>query len=480
MRWFLILTILCAPAWACSCGYHPSAKEAWLDSPLVFVGIVDKTDLKITGEGQHTSGEQVAQVRVTEVFKGVMKDQVLELRDRFSSCFSGFHEGTELLFYLHPGEKPGTWIAPACHRSRSIEHAVDDFRFLRALPASALGNRVSGLVYLWEPGVDGGVDRDHSMAGVRVRAVNASDTHETVTDAQGFYEFRNLPPGTYRVHIDNPKGTTLRFPIGYGKTGLQRFPRSKLASETQLEVTAESGNGFDFVLASDTRISGRVLDPDGRPMKDVCIDIESLQASSAGSLRVFDCTESDGSYTLEKMPPGSYRIVANRNGSMSAAAPFGKLYHPGTPDGNKGTILTITAGQHIANVDFRVSALARRIELRGRLIFSDGIPVPRQSLHFSGDDGRYQQHGSSDADGNFVMQILAGRPGSLTSEIMVWRHEQGSCSHFPVKLNPNGTPGPLKSASYRVAGETGVSGVEVVFPFRSCEAWLKSEAERKF
>jgi hypothetical protein len=165
MRQLLIVAAMCARAWACSCGSYPSAKDAWLDSPLVFVGFVEKTNPRIlTGHGM--SGEQIAWVRVTEPFKGVQADQVLELRDQFSSCFGGFHEGTTLLFYLHAGRKQGTWGVPACYRPGPIVDAADDLRFLRGLPASARGNRVSGKVTLWEDNpAEGELYRRHEMAG---------------------------------------------------------------------------------------------------------------------------------------------------------------------------------------------------------------------------------------------------------------------------------------------------------------------------
>src|SRR5690348_7059121 len=115
MRWIILLTIMAAPVWACSCAGYPSAKDAWRGSPLVFIGSIDKTNPQLIDE-RLMSGEQHAWVRVNEPFKGVTKDQVFELRDQFSSCFGGFREGTTLLFYLHPGEKQGTWVAPACYR----------------------------------------------------------------------------------------------------------------------------------------------------------------------------------------------------------------------------------------------------------------------------------------------------------------------------------------------------------------------------
>jgi len=478
MRRLFLLAIICVPGWACSCGGYPSAKDAWLDSPLVFVGFVDKTDPKITSE-RDMFGEQVAWVRVTEPFKGVEKDQVLELRDQQSSCFGGFREGAALLFYLHAGRKQGSWVAPACYRSRSISDAADDLSFLRGLPDSARGNRVSGTIELWEDDPVKGFYLSRVLTGVRVRAVGATNSYETFTDTQGLYEFRDLRPGTYTIKIDYPEGMILRFPIAYGKTKLPRHSGSYTEDDTQLEVTAESGNGFDFNLASDTRISGHVLDPNGLPMKDVCLEIEPLQGNSTSSSRIFNCTKPDGSYVLDKMPAGTYRIVANRNGQMTAAAPFGRLYYPGTPEPDKAGVLTVAAGQHLGGIDVHVSELARRIELRGRLTFSDGMPLANQSLEFRGNDGGYHQYGRTDADGKFVMQILAERPGQLTGEISIWRDQKGACPQFEAKFNPNGYAVFLKSTPFPVPGDMSLSGIELVFPFPSCDAWLKHEAERK-
>jgi hypothetical protein len=244
-------------------------------------------------------------------------------------------------------------------------------------------------------------------------------------------------------------------------------------------VTDTSGNGFDFVLSPDTRITGRVLGPDGGPLKDVCIAIEALQSSSGNGSRISDCSEHDGSYGLERMSPGSYRVVANHSGQMTAAAPFGRLYYPGTPDIEKASVVTIAAGEHVDGIDIHVSELARRIELRGRLIFSNGVPLPDQMLDFRGNDGHYQQYGHTDGDGNFVMHLLAGRPGTLTGSISVSREQAGACPQFNATFRPNGYGTSLKSMPYPVGGDNDLVGIEVAFPFPSCDTWLESEAEMR-
>jgi protocatechuate 3,4-dioxygenase beta subunit len=471
MRCLFLLAIISMPTWACSCGGYPSAKDAWLDSPLVFIGSVDKASPQITDD-RLMAGEQNAWVRVTEPFKGVRRDQVFELRDQFSSCFAGYRVGTVLLFYLHPAGEQGTWIAPACHRSRSVIDAADDLKFLRGLPDSARSNRVSGTVELYEDDPVKGFHKERVLSGVHVRAAGTYRLYESFTDAEGLYEFRDIQPGRYTIEIDYPVGTKLRFPIASGRAKLR-------TDDTQLEVTADSGNGFDFVLSSDTQISGRVIDPDGHPMKDVCLAIEPVQGKSESGSRIFDCTKPDGSYVLDKIPTGSYRLVANYNGRMSAAAPFGRLYYPGTHKVDQSGVVTLSAGQHLNGIDIHVPELARRIELRGRVTFSDGVPVPKQSLDFRGSDGHHLEYGRTDSEGNFVMQTLADLGGTLTSAILLFGDDAGACPQFAAKFNPKGYGASLDASPYPVAGDSNLSGIQVLFPFPSCDTWVRKQAAQK-
>lgn len=472
MRLLLLLAVASTPVWACSCGERPSAKEAWLESPLVFVGRIEGTDPNITRE-QDIAPEQAAWVRVTEPFKGVKQDQVFELHTR-GGCSGSFLQGSELLLYLFPDEKPGVWMARACHRSRVSSEAADDLTFLRELPGSARGNRVSGAVQLWE---DDPVDRSRQargLTGVRVRAIGGSNSYETFTGAGGSYEFRNLEPGTYTIQAEYPRETTLRFAIAYGKNSPERSAARN--GDTKLTVTEESSNGFEFYLAPpDSRITGRVLDPGGRPMKGVCIDVEPALGTPA--VRTLSgCTEADGSYLLNRLSPGTYRIVANRHGEMSASAPFGRLYYPGTSDIDKAGTVTVAAGRHVDGIDFRVSELARRIELRGRLTFSDGVPLPNQMVKFQGDGERYFEYGWADAEGTFVMRTLEGRPGKLTAEFLFAPEDLAACPQFRAKVAPNGFLTLAPATPYPVAGDKSLSGIHMLFPHPSCKAWLERDA----
>ncbi|HAX42834.1 MAG TPA: carboxypeptidase-like regulatory domain-containing protein [Bryobacteraceae bacterium] len=475
MRLWIFLVIFCGPSWACSCGGYPPVKEAWLGSPVVFVGIVEKARFK-----EEASAEQSAWVRVKEAFKGVQNDEVLELQGgRMTSCSQVYAEGQTLLFYLYPSRQSGVWYAPPCHRTAPPQWAADDLRFLRGLPDTAEGNRVSGVVRLQEDDLTIGAFRSRGLAGVRVRARGDAGVIESTTDPEGVYEFRQLAPGDYKFTIDPPEKTRLSYPVVSGRVAAGDDGESGNEAGVRLEVTETSGSGIDYTLTPDTRIAGRVLGPDGGPMAGVCLRLEPVQGRFAHGSSPSSCSDSDGGYSIERIAPGTYRLVANRDGVPSASEPFGRLYYPGTSEQEKAGVLNVAGGQHLEGIDLRVPELVRRIQLRGRLVFSDGVPLAEQSISFLGLDGRGGRGSRTDGRGSFVVQILAGRAGQLTGHLTLWSGLESACPQFAEALGENRRELRLESKPTLVSGTEDLSGIEVVFPFPSCEAWVQKDRAMK-
>src|SRR5580692_121459 len=101
-------------------------------------------------------------------------------------------------FICTDSEKSGVWEAWGCHRSRDIGSAADDLLFLRKLPVSARQNRLSGETEVYENAVPGGFRRVGVLPGVRVTAEKEGGAPlNTFTNADGVYEFYDLPPGDY-------------------------------------------------------------------------------------------------------------------------------------------------------------------------------------------------------------------------------------------------------------------------------------------
>jgi hypothetical protein len=160
------------------------------------------------------------------------------------------------------------------------------------------------------------------------------------------------------------------------------------------------------------------------------------------------------------MPAGSYRVVSTQGGELTAETPFGKRYHPGVAERERAGVVTVAAGQHLEGIDILVPELARTIELRGRFVFLDGVGAPGQLVDFLGQDGRSRLEALTDGEGNFVMRLLAGQTGTLRGRLWIFPDLQDACPQFCQQ------PGGEIVGYYWL-------GIEVVFPARSCEAWLR-------
>ena len=207
MNWRIaILLTLAARGWACSCGGQwPSVKEMWQRAPFVFSGTVELADPNIPSD-QAQFQFQLVRIRVDEAFKGVSAGGMIELHQGGSDCDAKFRTGDRAVFYLYRDSKTGNWFVPWCtHALGNAEAGSDDLLFLRGLPKSAIGTRLSGTVGLDE-------QRPHEIQTTAVPNVKVRISgprgfrRETVTNSAGAYEVYGLRPGRYNVKIDVPAG----------------------------------------------------------------------------------------------------------------------------------------------------------------------------------------------------------------------------------------------------------------------------------
>jgi hypothetical protein len=471
VRWLGCLALIVeGHALACVCAGWPSAKQAWEGSPVVFLGYVERADPN-PDSLQSMIGEQTVSVRVDEPFKGVHAEQTLVLAQEGNDCSPKFKEGERALFYLHSGGSKDVWEAPGCHRTRSLEYAADDLLFLRALPASARKNRFSGEIDLYENSAAVGFRRSRPLPGIRVTLSSGNRTIETISNADGVYELYDLPPSKYSVAIEVPETMKIQFPIIFG-AGVSRDRIRDLSSKSpQIDLGSASGVGVDFVLFFNNQMSGRVLGPEGKPMQDVCLDLEPASEQAGRNFHVFDCTKSDGSYKMEDMSAGQYVIIANNRGRISASAPFPKLFYPGTTNREQAEVVTIGNGEHLKDLDMHVPALEKRVKISGRLQFIDGTPVSDQYVIFESRDPGYTERASTTKDGSFDLAIISGRPGELHGEMTVFQGEAAKCPQFNSAIRPGALLGKLSTAPSVVSGDSDQREVVLVIPARSCKHW---------
>lgn len=132
-------------------------KQAWERSPVVLHGSVEIAipNSAIT--------PQILAVQVEESFKGSRKGELFFLLQPGHDCAPKFKTGECVLLYLNRSSA-GLWEAFGCGRTQPLESAVDDLRFLHALPGSAGKNRLAGVVALYENSVSDGFRRVHGLS----------------------------------------------------------------------------------------------------------------------------------------------------------------------------------------------------------------------------------------------------------------------------------------------------------------------------
>jgi serine-aspartate repeat-containing protein C/D/E len=171
---------------------------------------------------------------------------------------------------------------------------------------------ISGYVHV---DVNGDCDTDPNappLAGVTIQLLNAQSNviGTTTTDANGFYIFAQLPPGSYSVREVVPKdyfadddhvgsaGGTLN--------GLTEVDGAALTS-------GMAGTHYDFCVLLPVSISGYVhvdvngdcdTDPNAPPLAGVTIQLLNVQGNVIGAT----VTDANGFYVFNQLPPGTYSV----------------------------------------------------------------------------------------------------------------------------------------------------------------------------
>lgn len=203
-----------------------------------------------------------------------------------------------------------------------------------------------------------------------------------VTDAQGRYEFRDLPAG--RFSLSASKSGFLEMKYGQSRPS-ERGRRIELADGQALEKV-------DIVLPRGGAISGRILDEFGDPIPDASVAAMRVEYAT-GKPRLTSAgrpsmTNDLGYFRLFGLSSGEYYVTASARGNepmgMEHVAPgvsasnntgYATTYYPGTPNQAEAQRIALAVGQEVS-VDVQMSPV-RLARIVGRAVSSDGKPISR-------------------------------------------------------------------------------------------------------
>lgn len=163
-----------------------------------------------------------------------------------------------------------------------------------AVVLAAIGGAISGRLYDSETG------RGIANGEIRItgNGVKIHGDGAATTNSDGYYAYTGLAPGQYAVR----RNTVYGYPPPWDDAG---------GRERRVSVRlGENSDGVDFPLAAGIRITGTVVDQNGRGVGDAQVHAQSPRG---GTFRNAS-TRPNGSFLLAGLTPGMYTVNARKDG----------------------------------------------------------------------------------------------------------------------------------------------------------------------
>jgi protocatechuate 3,4-dioxygenase beta subunit len=282
-------------------------------------------------------------------------------------------------------------------------------------------------------GVKGRVVANDTGTAVRRAQVRISGpdigTKTALTDAQGRYEFRDLPAGRFNVSVSKSGFVTMSF-------GQNRPFEPGRPIEL---VDAQKMDKADVSLPRGSVLAGRVADEFGEAVAEAEVTAMRMQFTN-GRRRLVPSgrngtTNDLGQFRIYGLPPGEYYVSATlRNmitmmdalgggpggptGSNQSAG-YAATYYPSTPTPGEAQRIALAVGQELASVDIQLQPV-KLAKISGNAIGSDGKPMTGAMVMLMPamkDAMQFMPGGTSrtDANGNFTLNGVT--PGEYSLQI---------------------------------------------------------------
>src|SRR5829696_5008697 len=208
-----------------------------------------------------------------------------------------------------------------------------------------------------------------SGSGVRRAQVRISGpdigSKTALTDAQGRYEFRDLPAGRFSVSVSKPGYVNMQ----YGQ--LRPFESGKPIDLAEAQVMDKA----DVSLPRGSVLAGRVVDEFGEAVADAEVQAMRMQFQN-GKRRLAPASRNGmtndlGQFRIYGLPPGEYYVSASLR-NMSAMfvemisggtggptgsnqnSGYASTYYPGTSNPAEALRVAVAVGQELASVDIQL------------------------------------------------------------------------------------------------------------------------------
>ena len=231
------------------------------------------------------------------------------------------------------------------------------------------------------------------------------DNWGTTTDAEGRYEFKDLPAGGYSLHVS--KAPYITGPVD---------PQAVNLKMIELK-SGETLDRVDFTLLRGGVITGRVVDEFGEPLSGLDVSARRVQ-TIAGRRQLMPfgpqgSTNDIGEFRIFGLEPGQYAVLAvwRRMGPGDPTSPdrngYAATYFPGTTNEAEAQRFTVAAGQTISDLAMALSPI-KTARVEGTVVDVDGRPMGNTYLEVLQSGAfNFMSRQMVEPDGTFTFASLA-------------------------------------------------------------------------
>ena len=252
--------------------------------------------------------------------------------------------------------------------------------------------------------------KNKPVAGIVVVAMEANHNggwqrarHRATTDDEGNYRITDIAPGNYYA-----------------------FPLSPALAEKQqsrrlLTVAAgESVRDVDFAMVRGGVITGQITNADGQPLVEESVNImpvDSLPEYTPNAAGIQ--TDDRGIYRAFGLRPGKYKVATGQSArvipNLMRQTP-GQTFYPSVTDLSKATVIEVTEGSETTDIDIVVATAPSTFTASGRVIDSEGKPVPNVVFGVQQTDGNntLSAAGASGSNSAGEFKLMSLLPGKYT------------------------------------------------------------------
>jgi hypothetical protein len=241
------------------------------------------------------------------------------------------------------------------------------------------------------------------------------------TDGAGEYTVEGLPAGEY----------TVEFYPGFLHYEPQWYENEPEGHPDSVMLTAgEHKTGVDASLKEDATVSGTVTTGAGEAVSGVTV----VAVSHTGPADESAVTGSDGRYTVEGVPAGSYTVEFEPNGLH-----YAYRWYDEKESESEATSLTLTSGEAKTGVDANLVRTAA--EIKGTVTDTHGQPVAGLEVVVTEGEGGIVATATTAADGTYAVDGLHGgtyevefEPGSANLLPQFYAEQGSAATATPVTV----------------------------------------------